>query len=100
MHCILLCFRVNRKQYDSSSVFNTINNDITGLIAGTSQLQNNLGIFGVSLEDIWYAFQSYGVDGLKNVFSDVITSMDIDMLDNYNALLDEGATMRITLFLI
>lgn len=57
-------------------------------------MQNNLGVLGVSFQDIWYAYKSYGRDGLKNVFSSVITSADIDMLKEYNALLSQGATME------
>lgn len=53
-----------------------------------------MGILGNSFQDIIHSYQAYGKAGLKNIFAnsttDKVTSMDIEMLKNFNNEISNG----------
>lgn len=75
-------------------IFTTINKDLTSTITGVETLSNKMGILGNSFSDIFNAYQGYGMAGVKNLFANtsdkIVTSMDIDMLKNFNNEIANG----------
>jgi len=75
-------------------IFTTINKDLTSTITGVTTLSNKMGILGNSFSDIFNAYQGYGMAGVKNLFANtsdkIVTSMDIDMLKNFNNEIANG----------
>ena len=67
---------------------------MTSTITGVGTLSNKMGILGNSFSDIFNAYQGYGMAGVKNLFANtsdkIITSMDIDMLKNFNNEIANG----------
>lgn len=75
-------------------IFTAINKDLTSTITGVETLSNKMGILGNSFSDIFNAYQGYGMAGVKNLFANtsdkIVTSMDIDMLKNFNNEIANG----------
>lgn len=68
-----------------SLVFKIVDNDdFSSMISDVSILSNKLGALGVSFKDISMAWSAHGIKGVKNVFANSITEMDLEMLKNYN----------------
>ena len=67
---------------------------MTSTITGVETLSNKMGILGNSFSDIFNAYQGYGMAGVKNLFANtsdkIVTSMDIDMLKNFNNEIANG----------
>lgn len=76
-----------------SLVFKTVDNDFSSMISDVSTLSNKLGALGVSFKDISKAWSVYGIKGVKNVFANSITEMDLEMLKNYNEKVNTGTLM-------
>lgn len=72
-------------------IFNTTTQDLSSAITNASGFNNQLAIMGVSLEDIFAAVNvNGGFKGLSNIFSNVLTKTDEDLLKRYNEELDKG----------
>ena len=67
---------------------------MTSTITGVTTLSNKMGILGNSFSDIFNAYQGYGMAGVKNLFANtsdkIVTSMDIEMLKNFNNEIANG----------
>lgn len=68
-------------------IFKTIQTDLDGVI-------NKLGIFNKSFADIFNAYRTNGVLGVKNSLSFGITKTDISNIEKYNALRKSGVSTQ------